>query len=1101
MQKATTLKVDTGTVTTTNLDVDNSALSSTQMDGGTLTLHLGGTTNTTDQLLWNAPGAATAGIYKVGTTLFYDADGTNSTGRNEVLLGTVTGNGTAASDFTISLETTNESGIDHLLSDLQFTTSNVTTIGQRTVTFTLTDSSGDNSTAATSKVFVVDQFYDMTTGNDVSSNSAFTGTTGTDAYEATSGELNNDSIDASTGTDFLVATLAVGTVTPSVNNVENIILTVQDHTIAGLDFTGVVHATNSSIDVVIEGGDVDSVTTVSNLGASVHSVDAGALTGGITFTAANSSLNVALTGGAGNDTFTMGTTLGAGDALTGGAGTDTLTAIINTSFTPSIVDVESINLTLTTSNTIDASLITGANGVTITLINDGTGDLTLTNIGATITTLVNADAANKLAATFAAAADVNATATGVSGDLNLNFGATLTGSDTVVGGMSVNDVVVAELSGVTATGTNINSLIAVNGVNFLNNGIEGNDALQINLANAQDSINVGDYAVVTGLTDASLLDFNGKAYAISAVAVSWINVDFGSSALFVANVANVANATVTVLDASQAVNDAPLQGLFNLTGVETINLSTTGTASVVDAVKIAGAPTTILASGAQGLTINDIQDALVTTINGSAMTGNLSLDVDVAANHALTGGNGADTFSLSRTALLNAADTILGGSGSDTLTAYMNGTSATLTVNGVETVTLNLLANTAITAATGLSATSLTIDDVTSTNASTWTFSADSMNDAVTSVNAAGMLGVVDIGNLGTLIAQGLTVANGIELTAANNVATITLLGDQTGTLATGDMVKIFGATGNDASFFDTEVYSITNVAYSNVGGNNDTTFTITLASNATGADVVNGVSVLEVGDGLGDGGVTYTAGAGAGDMLVGGSGNDTFTFGSTSGNTNYTSTDVVFGGAGSDTLSASIGGSITPAIYDVETINFATTAATTLITSSILNGTTGAVTIKLTGSNTVTIKDPGAAIGTISTSGASSAGVDLAFTDVSGSSSRNMTLDLGSGQPDKLRFEFDSAATIDNYGVITVKGFEQPGLSDQVLFYYGGTGDIVNYNNLNLINYDSDSNGTNDSVKITSAVSSLTFEVRIIGVLASQLDGSDIAFINANLT
>ena len=153
-----------------------------------------------------------------------------------------------------------------------------------------------------------------------------------------------------------------------------------------------------------------NLTIGSFTAAEVTSVDASALTGTLTLTAGAE--KATYTGGAKADTFTMAANFNNKDTVIGGAGLDTLTATI-TGLTVDdddlkIQDVETIELTTTGANTIDASGITGAS--TVLEVTNYKQTITNFDLAQTISLGITGDAADTSSEIDVTAKDATGTA-------------------------------------------------------------------------------------------------------------------------------------------------------------------------------------------------------------------------------------------------------------------------------------------------------------------------------------------------------------------------------------------------------------------------------------------------------------------------------------------------------------------------------------------------------------------------------------------------------------------------------------------------------------------------------------------------------------------
>ena len=235
---------------------------------------------------------------------------------------------------------------------------------------------------------------------------------------------------------------------------------------------------------------------------------------------------------------------------------------------------------------------------------------------------------------------------------------------------------------------------------------------------------------------------------------------------------------------------------------------------------------------------------------------------------SFTGEGGADTFSGSNTTL-TAGDTLVGGTGTDTLTiaAAATATFGGFTVSGIET--------TSFSASGGAS----TVDMLNVTDATTVAGIGSSQNITFSNIND---LPTVKLAN-----------------NSAGNVTFGNLAGDVTGT-ADSQTLELVSTTNGTVTIASVETLDVSNSGTSTI-----TTLTTTAAKtlNLTGSGdltLTNIDDAVETIDGSAYTGKVLWGGIGSNDMTItGGTGADTFDF--TGGNP--TSSDVVDGGDGTDTL------------------------------------------------------------------------------------------------------------------------------------------------------------------------------------------------------
>jgi len=181
-------------------------------------------------------------------------------------------------------------------------------------------------------------------------------------------------------------------------------------------------------------GDAD-LTISSNLPTSLTTVSAAAATGDVDLTFAGA--NTTVTGGAGADTFTYGTSFNDDDTVDGGAGTDILEITgAGSSLNVNATAIETLNVTTGGADTYDLNDITSLKTLNVIFGAAGGHDATFNNIAAGTSTLIIDGAATLTATvTFDLDNDTSADAgtirldydgTGFAGDITANDYETLT---------------------------------------------------------------------------------------------------------------------------------------------------------------------------------------------------------------------------------------------------------------------------------------------------------------------------------------------------------------------------------------------------------------------------------------------------------------------------------------------------------------------------------------------------------------------------------------------------------------------------------------------------------------------------------------------------
>lgn len=431
----------------------------------------------------------------------------------------------------------------------------------------------------------------------------------------------------------------------------------------------------------------DKSLTLGTVPGTVTKVDASGLTAGkLTFTAATAqSHNV--TGGAGDDSITLGTTFGSSDTVNGGDGADTLS-----------VDVAITEATLKNVSNVETLKVTGAWSITLK-DNVGPTNFDLTEAGLQTLTLDKTATGVVPATAFTNATSVSL-GLGDKVDNKANVALTVSvktadlGATTTITGGTGADVV--NLSAATA-GTA--DLTAVTGVETLN--VTGSNATTINFAN--DTVVAADKTlVINGSALTGALTITGSAAETDGL----LNITGGSGK----DVLVGGGSGKDTLDGGAGDDSLSLAALKSTNvvsgGAGSDKLTVTGTAIASETVfgGVTGVETLAL-GGSVNLTVAG---------NLAATTGITTLDLTGGAAHVVTlktgftdaltvkmaGGGGDDKIDNqanteltvnAKVADLTAGVTLVGGTGTDliNLTADDDATGATLTnVSGVEKITV-----------------------------------------------------------------------------------------------------------------------------------------------------------------------------------------------------------------------------------------------------------------------------------------------------------------------------------------------------------------------------------------------------------------------------
>lgn len=481
------------------------------------------------------------------------------------------------------------------------------------------------------------------------------------------------------------------------------------------------------------------------------------------------------------------------------------------------------------------------------------------------------------------------TITGGSGDDTITgfvgTGATLGLADTINGGGGVNTLRVYSDNTTTLPTaiTNIQNLL-INDTAHESRNIATGDLAGVSSLTLQGGVTVDGATVTVTLGSGDSVTIDGVLDADAGAATV---ADGGIS---IAQAATLTSVALTVKDTGAATaNTATTIGLAG-TGVTTANLTVTGT-NHVNLLNAGGAQTTLNISGAGSLTTYTDLATTVTTVNGAAATGALSLDLGGTSVRTVTGGSGADIFRLGADYVGGTTgatrDIIDGGLGTDSLSITTAIAAAVATnqsnLTSIETIIVSdasgavdmryFVGSTGLTLAAGRSAASTT---VTVNSGTTVTLSADD-GEGVHTLQVAGT---------GTNDTVTLVLASGVDFIDAtaddSDVFTgIETLNIQTQSTTAGT-VNIIASALTMTATASTETI--------NISGKTAITFTGQVT-----ADVINGAGLVGSSAIL-----TLTAGTASAAVITGGEAADVL-IGSTSA-------DIISGGGGADLITSSGG-------------------------------------------------------------------------------------------------------------------------------------------------------------------------------------------------
>lgn len=706
--------------------------------------------------------------------------------------------------------------------------------------------------------------------------------------------------------------------TTTINGVEtlSIVSTGGANTIADL--------TTDSVRTLNVSGDQNLAITAA-LDATVLTVDASSMTGGLTFNA-DQATAMTITGGAGNDVVTLTGTNAVNDVVNLGAGNDRVVFSANLATTDSVDGGEGTDTLMSTSalltgyskpatatiNNFETLRVSDALGANLTAANVQTGIATVVMDAAlaaarTITLEAGSRTVTQTA-TQAAALTVNDTGSAITDTLTLNIAATVGAVDVlseeiVVGGFETVNVVTTTTAAATQAMGAISVTPDSGGAVALN--FSGNNTVTTGVITASSATSGSVNA--SGLTGTASFTNAGQMVGISSV-IGSANSD-----------TIVTAATSTTVDGG-AGNDAITGGAGN------DNITAGAGNDTVD--------------GAAG---NDV-------INGGA--GNDSI-TSGAGNDTVLGGEGNDTIIYGDN--LTTGDSIDGGDGTDTLSV----TNTTLTALNALTISQVVALNDRIS----------NVERVTVSDAlNQGTFDVTRIDGVTTVTLADGISGDETLGGL----ASGSTVIATADNAADTDILTLSLT-DNTGssdainytmTQAADDDYGVLSVAGietvnitiNEAVASSTVRAGTLGLTVSRSDGTNTRAVTVNISGTealavdtAIGADVINAsglTGAFTMSDATGSSlAQTITGGSGA-DSLVGGAGADVIDGGS--------GADSIVGGTGNDNLTGGTGADVITGGAGVDTITLTEgTASSDIVLLDFVNGGADVITGFTTGATT----------------------------------------------------------------------------------------------------------------------------------------------------
>lgn len=560
----------------------------------------------------------------------------------------------------------------------------------------------------------------------------FVGTGGNDTFVSAQQNGNNtlaagDSIDGGAGTDRLNVfgtANAANFANANVTNVEQVYAQF-DGQIAGTP------AINPSLNVSANSGVQQAWVSKGDVGAGGATVQlTKAQTAGVEGTVAGAGgLTVDYTNASAAAGDVANLALNGANTTAGGVQIgDTVGGVVR--------NVETLNVSATGANRLGN--VTDQNSVTTYNIT-GAGSVNATLAGNAITTVNAADNTGGVTLNTTASAGNNQTITGGTGNDTIT---------TTYTGLSNQDTI--------NLGDGVDSLIFTNAATF-------NDATTAarlsNVTNVEKLGTVGAALTVDGdLVSQNIFTTSGTGSFAITDAANNATLEFGAGQAGTSTAAMKLNANTVNVElngSTAAVADVDGNGL-TVTGSTTVNLSTNGTAGV-------GANTLALtAADNQTVVITGSQDLTLTTTAATGTTGFTLNGADATGKLNITG--------------TNAADTIIGGAGDDTL----NGGVSSAAVTGVKEV----FTATLVTAADG---TTITFDGVTYTAAGGDGATVASATTAfVADYNAAAGANYVAVDNGGTVTFTAKTAGAVTDVTAADFTGTANGAGNEAATVTVG---------------------------------------------------------------------------------------------------------------------------------------------------------------------------------------------------------------------------------------------------------------------------------------------------------------------------
>ena len=678
-------------------------------------------------------------------------------------------------------------------------------------------------------------------------------------------------------------------------------------TASGIDSSYEVDSSASTLNFA---GAANQTVVLDATNLSTSSYDASSATGNVTLTtidqtSVGASTDVTVTGGAGNDTFTL---VESNDlSVAGGAGDDTFTMLaIDTS--DSVNGGDGTDTIITDS--ANAVLLDGATRTTFTNVEGFTvtdtlaGDLNVYQIGTSINTV-------NLIETDAAITGSTENITGNAGTLTVNLGAKATTNN--AGDIGAAFTVTDTGSATTDTVNIVNKAQLSTGVNldvFAGNAVTSTGYENVNINTGSGTGN--DQADISTLT----ITPDDTSAAVSFTLT-------GNNSFTASTGVTTSSTGLMTIDASGL--DAQAAGTNTLT-ITTTTHGTSGTGSITgsagDDVIAVGAFKTTISGGAGNDSLTG--GSAIDSIDGGA--GKDTIDGG-GGNDTLLGGAGNDTFTISGTSV-----SVDGGAGDDVIDMDSTLSSGDTVKGGAGTDTLKLTALATGTASVGVSEFEYLSQEVTGTQDMAQftnnTFTRVSANVAATTAftnvgSSTNELRFISDGASGTTFTR-LVDTSSNELTigahtdSAATLVALTAANEETINVTAGAIdsaLALVVTTLTAEDLVTLNISGVQNTDIAAIAAQTTATLTTVNAGSATGTvDVTASNATLAL---------TMTGASAKANTLIGGSGADTITGGSAADTlTGNGGNDSITGAAGADTLSGNAGADTISGGTGADTIN-----------------------------------------------------------------------------------------------------------------------------------------------------------------------------------